>query len=156
MEWRLAIVFSAAPIVRGRQHQPMLKIGQHRDKGDERTRFVPDLWAIGPLSRSLAKACSWKREISPHRSFDSRQYFLTRIGLLQKIAAAPWEKRSRGCGFNPQGNVHPDAPARDPVSRRGTKTHDPSSQRKYFQASSPGLNKIPFQDHNVNRKKKAN
>src|SRR6266576_2857141 len=70
---RLAVVFSAAPIVRGLQHQPMLKIGRHRDKGDERTEFVPDLWAVGPLSQSLAKACSWKRKRSPHRSFDSRQ-----------------------------------------------------------------------------------
>jgi hypothetical protein len=52
MEWRLAGVFSAAPIVRDLQHQPMLKIGQHRI-------LSPDLWAIGPLSQSLAKACSW-------------------------------------------------------------------------------------------------
>src|SRR5712672_3732270 len=58
MEWRLAGVFSAAPIVRDLQHQPMLKIGQHRDT-------VPDLWAIGPLSQSLAKACSWKRKEKP-------------------------------------------------------------------------------------------
>src|SRR5205823_5574634 len=130
---RLAVVFSAAPIVRGLQHQPMLKIGQHRDKGDERTEFVPDLWAVGPLSQSLAKACSWKRKRSPHRSFDSRQYFLTRIEPLQKIAAAPCQKRSRGCGFNPRGNVHPDAPpACDPVSRRGTKTHDQSIPRNPF------------------------